>query len=1052
MRRALLLAALLAVLAPAGAVADHRETVLASPGSGAAFFGGGSPDGKHVYFVTTEQLADEDTDSGADLYDRHDGTTELVSAPEDGAPGGSGGGTFAAASPDGGRVYFRTRDGLVADDDDGLEDVYLREGGHTTLVSRGSGQFNFLGLYFWCGSTTDADHVWFRTTKALAADDTDFAFDVYEYDATTDELRMESVKSSGSNGSSDADCGGHSADGQQTFFSTRDRMTSDDTDSVEDVYRHTASGTELITPGTVEGVRALSTSDDGEHVIFESTEQLDADDEDAQKDVYERTGGAYVLVSQGPNSFNGDFRSDFQRASADGTRIFFTTSDHPVASDTDDTDDIFVRMNGTTRIVSHGPAGGDAGIPIVVERANRAGTRLYFRTGESLTADDHDFSSDSYVWEDGTLSRVSVAAAHDDDIGYDAGLAGATEDGRRVFFTSLQSMDDADTDTIPSVAPDGYDDIYEYAFGQSNFLSTGPNPDPGPSVDAFFRGFSDDGEKVWFDTTERLTADDTDELGDVYESRVNHSPVVEAAPSGSVRRYRDGSPGVAVDPDLAVADPDTAVLTGATVRLSGGAQAGDALDFDPGSGVTGSFAGDTLALAGAASPADYQAVLRSVRFATDGSGRLGARTVSFSVTDGIDTSAAASRGLEVVPGLNVPHFTEAPAALSSAASPRFAFAGDDGAQFECSVDDAGFSACTSPIVVGPLADGPHAVRVRARDGGALSAATRHEWTVDTTPPGAPLLLAPDAQTTRRDAELAFGGEAVATFECSRDGDAFAPCASPARLSDLALGPHSFAVRQTDAAGNTGPAASAAWEVVTASTPRDERPPASLNLSAELGSPLVVGAHGLPVGCRLAGAFLRRCDVVLVGGGDRAPRAAGEVKLGGGRAVMTEEGHHRALVHAQLSRTGIAHVRRRGRRGERVHVRVTARSFDGRSATTSATGRLVLPGRYGVPANGGYGTNVAALSRGRRAQLVAVARQLTGVGVARCEGHADGSATPRHARRLALRRASAVCAFLRAHGVAAELSVRSYGGTRPRAGNATAQGRALNRRVEVVVVR
>src|SRR5215211_7090636 len=97
-RRALLLAALLAVLAPAGAVADHRETVLASPGSGAAFFGGGSPDGKHVYFVTTEQLADEDTDSGADLYDRHDGTTELVSAPEDGAPGGSGGGTFAAAS------------------------------------------------------------------------------------------------------------------------------------------------------------------------------------------------------------------------------------------------------------------------------------------------------------------------------------------------------------------------------------------------------------------------------------------------------------------------------------------------------------------------------------------------------------------------------------------------------------------------------------------------------------------------------------------------------------------------------------------------------------------------------------------------------------------------------------------------------------------------------------------------------------------------------------------------------------------------------------------
>jgi hypothetical protein len=77
-RRAAVLAVLVAVLLPARATADHRETVLASPGSQAAFYSGGSGDGRHVYFVTGEALAAEDTDSGLDLYDRHDGRSDLV--------------------------------------------------------------------------------------------------------------------------------------------------------------------------------------------------------------------------------------------------------------------------------------------------------------------------------------------------------------------------------------------------------------------------------------------------------------------------------------------------------------------------------------------------------------------------------------------------------------------------------------------------------------------------------------------------------------------------------------------------------------------------------------------------------------------------------------------------------------------------------------------------------------------------------------------------------------------------------------------------------------
>lgn len=50
--------------------------------------------------------------------------------------------------------------------------------------------------------------------------------------------------------------------------------------------------------------------------------------------------------------------------------------------------------------------------------------------------------------------------------------------------------------------------------------------------------------------------------------------------------------------------------------------------------------------------------------------------------------------------------------------------------------------------------------------------------------------------------------------------------------------------------------------------------------------------------------------------------------------------------------------------------------------------------------------------------------------------------------LGLRRAQTVCRYLTAHGVRAHTTTASAGETRPRASNATAAGRALNRRVEL----
>ena len=56
-------------------------------------------------------------------------------------------------------------------------------------------------------------------------------------------------------------------------------------------------------------------------------------------------------------------------------------------------------------------------------------------------------------------------------------------------------------------------------------------------------------------------------------------------------------------------------------------------------------------------------------------------------------------------------------------------------------------------------------------------------------------------------------EPGSSFACSLDGGAFASCTSPASYTSLAVGSHTFSVRATDAAGNTGQAATHSWTIV-----------------------------------------------------------------------------------------------------------------------------------------------------------------------------------------------------------------------------------------------
>jgi hypothetical protein len=99
--------------------------------------------------------------------------------------------------------------------------------------------------------------------------------------------------------------------------------------------------------------------------------------------------------------------------------------------------------------------------------------------------------------------------------------------------------------------------------------------------------------------------------------------------------------------------------------------------------------------------------------------------------------------------------------------------------------------------------------------GNTSDSATASWTVDLTKPDKPGLSGqPPARTNQTAASINFTGEQGATFTCSVDGGDYQACTSPKTLSVLSDGLHSLSVKQTDQAGNTGPATSTTWTIDT----------------------------------------------------------------------------------------------------------------------------------------------------------------------------------------------------------------------------------------------
>jgi len=191
-------------------------------------------------------------------------------------------------------------------------------------------------------------------------------------------------------------------------------------------------------------------------------------------------------------------------------------------------------------------------------------------------------------------------------------------------------------------------------------------------------------------------------------------------------------------------------------------------------------------------------------------------------------------------------FGNVPASPTNAttAAPTMTVSPDVPGQFtyslECRVDGGGWQ-MPCPVTgthPGPLtmsfsglAERDHTLLARQRQTAAdsstaVSVETSILWTVDLTPPDAPSIGSrPADPTNQTSGTFAIAAPPGTTLECHLGGGQWTACTSPAPVSGLADGSHTFETRAVDHAGNRSTPASVTWTVDTVA-------PAAPSFSAE----------------------------------------------------------------------------------------------------------------------------------------------------------------------------------------------------------------------------
>ncbi|MCW2987879.1 MAG: hypothetical protein JWM24_817 [Solirubrobacterales bacterium] len=330
---------------------------------------------------------------------------------------------------------------------------------------------------------------------------------------------------------------GASANADTVFFVSAEKLVPGDTDLKEDVYQRSFDPglgiyvTREISTGPTGGNGAFDASfrgasEDGKTVFFSTDESLVGADKDQARDVYARLGsGATVLVSQPDPSCtgtcgNGNAAASFLGASVDGNRVFFSTDEQLTSADTDASFDIYERTlsPGATELVSRAAADcvGACGNGIkasIFEGVSADGNKVAFSTNESLAPEDGDQLEDVYQRDlSGETALVSTPGNCPGSRQCDAVYRGASNSGGRIFFQTSEQIGVGDNDEEA--------DVYAWSGTNASLVSRADPSCVGPcgqgEQPTTYVGSSQDGGRVFLTTSEALTAADPDTAVDIY--------------------------------------------------------------------------------------------------------------------------------------------------------------------------------------------------------------------------------------------------------------------------------------------------------------------------------------------------------------------------------------------------------------------------------------------------------------------------------------------------------------------------------------------------------
>ncbi len=185
----------------------------------------------------------------------------------------------------------------------------------------------------------------------------------------------------------------------------------------------------------------------------------------------------------------------------------------------------------------------------------------------------------------------------------------------------------------------------------------------------------------------------------------NTSPLLSAEADLGGINYLENAPATPVAPNLEVVDPDGTIAS-ATITVAGWVNGQDGLSFDPAPvGVIASYDATTgnLSFTGSATPAQYQSLLRSVKYSnSSNSPNTAARTVNYQVSDGVFTSNTVAIGISVVSVNDAPVLAGIEGA-TLAYNPTAAAATVTSAITIADVDDANIDGATVAISTGFVA-------------------------------------------------------------------------------------------------------------------------------------------------------------------------------------------------------------------------------------------------------------------------------------------------------------------------------------------------------------